>query len=131
MNENIGFLKRYLPKSELASLMHSVRGEEGEYFVNLLKSMEQTIKAVPPLYDNEHLGTDARVRLHYFGGANDIWVTELDHDTGEAFGFTCLGGDMGNAELGYVSIPEIVATNRLELDLYWNDEKTLKDVMHS
>lgn len=52
-------------------------------------------------------------------------------DTGEAFGFTCLGGDMGNAELGYVSIPEIVATNRLELDLYWNDEKTLKDVMHS
>lgn len=131
MNANIGFLKQYLPKSELASLMHSARGEEGEYFVSLLKSTEQAIRAVPPLYANEHLGTDARVRLHYFGGAHDIWITELDHETGEAFGFTCLGGDWDNAELGYVSIPEIVATDRLELDLYWNDEKTLKDVMHS
>ena len=131
MKANIKFLKRYLPASELASLMHSARGEEGEYFVNLLKSTEQTIRSVPPLYANEHLGTDARIRLHYFGGANDIWITELDHDTGEAFGFTCLGGDWDNAELGYVSIPEIVATDSLELDLYWSDEKTLKDVMHS
>lgn len=131
MKANIGFLKRYLPRVELASLMQGAKGEECEYFVSLLNNTERAIRAVPPLYTNEHLGTDARVRLHYFGGSHDIWITELDHETGEAFGFTCLGGDMGNAELGYVSIPEIVATNRLELDLYWNDEKTLKDVMHS
>lgn len=129
MNANIGFLKRYLPQSELASLMHSARGEEGEYFVSLLKSTEQAIRSVPPLYASENLGADARVRLHYFGGAHDIWITELDQETGEAFGYTCIGGDFDNAELGYVSIPEIVATDRLELDLYWNDEKTLKDIM--
>ncbi len=129
MSANIGFLKNYVPKSELLALVHNTRGEEGEYFKELLEDTEMAIRAVPPIYGARDKGTEARVLLHYFGGATDFWITELDPETGDAFGFACLNGDRPNAELGYSNVFEIVSTDRLELDLYWDDTTTLKDVM--
>lgn len=129
MKETIEFLRNYVPKSQMAYLVELTMGEEGEHFRKLLEETRKRIEETPPLYANEELGTKALVRLHYFGGSTDIWLSELDEENGIAFGYTCLNGDYQNAELGYVRISEIMACDgRIELDLYWGD-KPLEEVM--
>lgn len=125
----IEFLRNYMPKSQLAYLVEMTSGEEGYHFRELLEDTRKRIEATPPLYANEELGTKALARLHYFGSSTDIWISELNKEESVAFGYTCLNGDYENAELGYVSIPEIITCDGyIELDLYWCD-KTLEEVM--
>lgn len=61
----------------------------------------------PPLYAQDGKGYDATVYAHYFLGSSDWLVTEYDPNEGVAFGWTCMGGDRQNAELGYISIAEL------------------------
>lgn len=130
MQDTINFLQNYIPKMELRTLVSGVRKNgKDSFFAEKLKGIEKMIKSVPPIYANEHLGEDAPIKLHYFGGATDIWLSELDRETGEGFGYTCLNGDVHNAEFGYVSIPEIITIPFLELDLYWNDQTTFRQVI--
>lgn len=130
MQDTINFLQNYIPKMELRTLVSGVRKNGKDSFIaEKLKDIEKAIKAMPPIYTNEHLGKDAPIKLHYFGGATDIWLSELDRENREGFGLTCLNGDTECAELGYVSIAEIISTPFLELDLYWNDKTTFKDVL--
>lgn len=129
MKETIEFLRNYIPKSQLDFIVAHMDGDEGEYFREILEDARKAIESMPPLYANEELGTKAMVKLHYFGGATDFWFSELDREEGIAFGYACLNGDRENAELGYSSIPEIIACDGcLELDLHWS-EKPLEEVM--
>ena len=48
------------------------------------------------------------IHLHFFIGACDWYVAELDDDKWEAFGYANLG-DPQNAEWGYFSLPELEA----------------------
>lgn len=127
MND-IEFLKNYVPAFELKSLIANLHGEEGEHFKELLAKITAQIKSVPPLYANEEIGLKGIVKLHYFAGATDFWISEIDPVERLAFGYTCLNGDTDNAELGYISIPEIISVNIMQLDLYWQ-EKTLEEVI--
>lgn len=60
---------------------------------------------IPPLYSQDGKGMNATVYVHYFAPYVDIYVTEYDAASGEAFGWVCLEGDLPNAELGYVDLP--------------------------
>ena len=142
------FLEKFVPPLELKTLLEGTRGEEKQYFSELIKDLTETIKSVPPIGANEELGLSAPVKLHYFGGANDWWISELDKDDGIAFGYACINGWTDSAELGYVSIPELLEIRYpveveiantgkrvetripIELDLYWK-EKTLAEVIKS
>lgn len=124
----IEFLKNYVPDSELKVLLSNLRGEEGAYLKELLTNLVKQIKSIPPLYANEEIGLKATVKLHYFCNSTDFWITELDPKERLAFGYTCLNGDSASAELGYISIPELLSIQMMQLDLYW-DEKTLEEVI--
>lgn len=134
---DVEFLKKYVPESELKSLLQSTKGEEGEYFEELLQDLIAKIKNMPPLYANEKLGLDAIVKLHYFIQQTDFWITELNQEDRLGFGYICLNGDTQNAELGYISIPEILSIgdnnpylkSLVQLDLHWQ-EKTLKEIIN-
>jgi hypothetical protein len=81
------------------------------------------LKALPPLRSQDGLGMAAVARVRYFGGGAAVWyVTELDPETGEAFGWADLFGDSG--ELGYMSLEEIGTTVGqylpMERDLHWS-----------
>lgn len=119
-------LLHFMPYGERMAIKSAMRGEERKYFAEKLKDMVEAIKSAPRTGDTNGQGDDALVVLHYFGGNCDAWITELDagapDDTLEcfqqqAFGFVCLG-DPQCAELGYVSIPDLVQNN-MELDLHW------------
>jgi N12 class adenine-specific DNA methylase/predicted RNA methylase len=78
---------------------------------------------IPRLYATERVPAgDKMLHLHYFGGANDIWLAEYDPETGEGFGYICLGYP-DDAEWGSISLPELEPINRglliIERDLYW------------
>lgn len=83
--------------------------------------------AIPTLYANESLDMDeVMILLHYFAGSSDWWISEVDHETGEAYGYVCLGGDSRSAEWGYISLPELENLRLtspflrlVERDLHW------------
>lgn len=103
------------------------KGEEGEFFKKMLEDLQGKIAAMPKSYETDGQGDTAMVHLHYFKGGSDWWITERDAGSpddevkgiqAQAFGFACLNGDTENAELGYISIDELIR-HGVELDLYW------------
>ena len=128
---NINFWRKYIPKNELSAIHDIIKNnsEESGFMINLLDTLSQSIEHMPQLKETESMGFNARVWLHYFFGGTDIYITELDKETGEGFGFTCLNGDKENAELGYLFLPEIVSIDILELDLYFNNTTTIGEIM--
>jgi hypothetical protein len=41
-----------------------------------------------------------------FSGGSDWYITELDKETNEAFGYAILNGDTQNSEFGYMNLNE-------------------------
>ena len=86
---------------------------------------------MPLPYATEGFGDSAIVFLHYFSGGDDWWILERDNDgegpQRQCFGFACLDGDRDCAELGYISIAELIAAG-VELDFHWDRLTTLGDV---
>jgi len=69
---------------------------------------------IPGLYETEDIPAHQKTaHLHYFaGGSSNWWITEVDHDTGEAFGWCDpTGAGYPDAEWGYVSLPELEKVN--------------------
>lgn len=75
---------------------------------------------MPAIYAQDGMGDTATAHLHYFLGGSDWYITERDvcDQHVQAFGFAILNGDLDNAELGYVSLEEIIQYGA-ELDLHW------------
>lgn len=126
-------VRPFLSVAQLETIGDFCRGEEGQHFKDKIVELCQLITAMPTTYAQAKLGRDAVCYLHYFSGGNDWYITEKDAgsptDTPEdfqsqAFGVAFLLG--GYPEMGYISIPELVAAG-VELDLYWTP-KTLNSI---
>jgi hypothetical protein len=90
----------------------------------------EVLANIPKLYGTEDVPTaDKIVHLHYFCGSADWFITELDPETGEAFGWAEILAGCG--EWGYVSLPELATLVAgpfvVERDLHWSP-KTIKEV---
>lgn len=68
----------------------------------------ENLDEVPELYATEEVATPEKtIHLHYFIGQGTHWfIAELDRNTGTAFGFAVLNGDMQNSEWGYTNLYE-------------------------
>jgi hypothetical protein len=121
-----GILAKFIGRSQRGALTECLRGEEREYFADMLNALTDRIESMPVTYQQDGLGAEAIVYLHYFTGGRASWfITEKDKDGGteQAFGKADLYGDGG--ELGYISIDELTANN-VEIDLHWTP-KPLKE----
>lgn len=129
LTEAAVLLNLWMPSSEMQSLADSLAGEEGDAFEVLIIETAERITNMPVTYEQDGKGDEAIVHLHYFLGQTDWWITEKDM-TGDgrqqAFGFACLNGWTDCAELGYISIEDLIEVGA-ELDLYWTP-KTLGEV---
>lgn len=122
---NIEFLKKFIPYSEMAVILDNIDEHRDD-----LERLESQIRAVPTLEGLRGIPEDEiRVKMHYFGGSTDIWVFALDpsHQYGEAF--VCLNGDSWNAETGPIYFGEILPIPLFNLDLHWNSDTRLKEVI--
>jgi hypothetical protein len=118
----IELLRGFIGSSQLHAIGDACRSEEKQFFFDKLVSLGQLVLKMPRTYDQDGLGDQAIVSLHYFKGACDWYITERDVDTDgegqiQAFGYANLGDDEC-AELGYISIVELIAAGA-ELDLYF------------
>lgn len=82
-------------------------------------------KRVPALGSTDGQGMDATVHLHYFVGSADWYITEMDWDTLEGFGWAEL--IPGGGELGYISLADLepLSVRRVfvvERDMNWVPE---------
>lgn len=125
--------ENYIGKNQLEMIRKIGRSREGDFMIKIMADLEKTIDAMPQTYETDGLGDEAPATLHYFLGASDWYIVEKDagspdddaEDQGkqmQAFGFTCLNGDKQNAELGYISIQELIECG-VEIDLYYKPEK--------
>ena len=120
-------LRKFIGREQSYAIRTASKGEEGEYFKNMMAELEKTISTMPKSYETDGQGDEVMAILHYFKGGSDWYITEKDAGSpddeeqgvqAQAFGFACLNGDSQNAELGYISISELIKYG-VELDLYW------------
>jgi len=110
-------LRKFIGKSQLSVISHSMKGEEGLYFQVLVNKLAKLINEMPKSYETDGKGDDAVIYLHYFKNAMNWYVTEKDinDEQNQAYGYADLGD---GGELGYISIKELV-DNNVELDFHW------------
>jgi len=142
MTENItkareflnGKARYFMPTGERRTLLANLSGEEGAGIADIVLAVAKTIDTMPQTYQTAGQGADAIAHLHYCGGAVDAWITERDmgDESGDmsqlqAFGLITMTGNRSDAELGYISIAELIQ-HGIELDLYWQP-KTIGELM--
>jgi hypothetical protein len=130
-------LNQFIGEQQLRCLREACKGEEGAFFRDKIAEVKATISSMPQTYETDGQGDDALATLHYFQGGSDWYIVERDAGDPDdeipgqqcqAFGYACLNGDSENAELGYISIAELIRHN-VELDLYYTPEplKSIKN----
>lgn len=105
----IALIRPFLSRSQLAIMADGCRSEEKDFFMKLFIELGERIAAMPKTYEQDGLGMQAVVHLHYFMGGSDWYITEKDMAGGvrQAFGYAVLNGDEECAEMGYISIEEL------------------------
>jgi hypothetical protein len=118
--------RRFIGAAQVHVMQDACRGEEGEWFRAKFLELAGFFESMPKTYDQDGLGEDAIVHLHYFSPGGDWYITERDVETAQhqAFGLADPFGDGG--ELGYISILELIR-NGVEFDLHWQP-RTLKAI---
>lgn len=114
--------RQFVGPAQRRALYDMTHGEEGAFFRQKIAEILHLIEIMPTTYQQDGLGDQALVYLHYFTSGADWYITEKDAETPDApgqhqaFGLSDLFGDGG--ELGYISLVEVLAAGA-ELDLYW------------
>ncbi len=114
-------LRKFMGVTQIDALYEGIRGEEGEFFQTKIFEIAELVTNMPKTYDQDGMGDEAVIHLHYFMGGMDWFITEKDVETPDepgqhqAFGLADLGY---GGELGYISIVELIRAG-VELDLYW------------
>ena len=110
-------LRAFVGPAQRSAIYTGMRGEEGKFFRELMGNLLVTLENMPKVYEQDGLGDNAIVYLHYFNGSQDWYITERDtsEEQHQAFGMADLGY---GGELGYISIAELIR-HGVELDLYW------------
>lgn len=111
-------LQRFIGPAQMDAIEAVIFGEEGQFFADKLKEIYGIIAGMPKTYETEQT-TNPLAYLHYFMGGCDWYIFEKDQEEEQlqAFGWANLGDDQ-NAELGYISIKEVLEVGA-ELDLYF------------
>ena len=104
-------IRPFLSTSQYLAMLECCKGEEGEFFESKFQEMARRVTTMPKTYEASN-ADDPLVSLHYFMGGSDWYIIEKDIEDGvsQAFGYAILNGDLMCAELGYISISELVGT---------------------
>lgn len=130
--EALEVLKGFVGRGQLHVMVAGCRGEEGNFFREKIQEMAERIATTPVTYQQRD-AAEPVAHLHYFLGGCDWYILEKDVDSDgegqhQAFGWANLGDDQ-NAELGYISIPEILAHHG-ELDLHFRPRALAEITAH-
>jgi hypothetical protein len=116
-------LTGFIGASQTAVVKKSLRGEEGQWFMEKMEELAGIVAIMPGTYQNK----DGNVWLHYFSGNYDAYILEKDSGSeddspedfqSQTYGWARFAHMPECAETGYISLPEILA-NGAELDFHF------------
>jgi hypothetical protein len=127
-------VKRVMPKFQQQAIVGS-----SEHW-DVIERLDRVVKGIPT---NDEKGMEAwmknnaganyndfkKVHLHYFYGGSDWWITDMDKD-GYGHGYVVLNGDTQMSEYGGIYIPEILDIGKVELDFYWDENRSLAESLY-
>lgn len=115
-------IKHFMSKQQ-----HSIVSSNTNDYEEVINRLYSVITSMSVAYEQDGLGDDALVYLHYFFAGSDWYVLEKDsceNEQNQAFGFVILNNDIQSAELGYISINELISLevgySGVELDFYFD-----------
>jgi Protein of unknown function (DUF2958) len=126
-NSAMAILQPFMPSKQFALVKQLQKGEEAEYFDTKMARLAGIVEAMPKTHETKD-PQNPIVSLHYFAGDCHWYIIEKDIEDGvsQAFGYALLNGDLQCAEVGYISITEIVE-NHVQLDFHFSP-KPLSEV---
>ena len=105
MNQYVDTILKFMPTSQALCFINGLNGAEGSYFQDVAKRISVVIAKAPAIYETDGHGDSVKPVLHYFFGNIDIYVTEIDKNSREHFGYTSIGH--GSLEAGYIDLEYI------------------------
>ncbi len=111
-------LQGFIPPAEMELMGALCRGEEGDFFRSKFVEFAERVAKMPKTYEQDSMGDEAIVYLHYFSSGCDWYITEKDmaDEQHQSFGWADLGY---GGELGYISLAELCQCRGVELDLHF------------
>lgn len=131
VTEHLPLLRKFMTELQIGALLSNMTREERQFFIDKIMEMVSIFQNMPKTYEQDGLGDEAMVYLHYFFGGNDWYITERDmeNDQLQTFGYVQQGIYPG--ELGYISIYHMIKEiPGIELDLYFTPTK-LKNIKNA
>lgn len=121
LETSLEVLRGFLSASQWSATQAGLRSEDKGAFAEIAHRLAEILNTMPRTYETDGQGSAAIGYLHYFKGAANWYITELDKDPDgagqiQAFGLADLG--IGMAELGYINIQELIQNN-VELDYHF------------
>ena len=132
-------IERLIPYYQLQALKEGEKEiEKGKRSEPLfLDDLNEAYKLIPSLYGQDGKGRNAVAYFHYFAGGSDWYITELDKENYEAYGYVILNGDTQMSEFGYIDLNGLTSkmegVNRFKLpqiDQYFRPQ-TLNQIFQS
>ena len=104
MNQYVETLLKFMPKSQAICFLDGLSGQESCYFQNVAENISKVISKAPAIYETDGKGEKVKPVLHYFYGNIDIYITEIDKESNEHFGYTNIGYgfEAGYDDLEYI-----------------------------
>lgn len=105
--DDLKYAKKFLPKGQYSLVLQNTRGEEGEHFKQIIKTISEKARAIKG--KTEILDKDGKHPLAFkytFPNDTKFYISEWNGDD-EVFGYTVLKGDTQMSEWGYSSLSEI------------------------
>ena len=126
-------LKDWMAPQQFAIFTRLKRGEEGAFFSEVEQKFQSILSTMPKTYDQDGKEDEAIAYLHYFGGACDYYITELDRgcdgDSPEQFQSQMFGlKKEGSSDYRYGYI-DLRFLKRMNMELYFHFEpKTIAKI---
>ncbi len=113
-------IRPFLSASQIGAMAEGTRGSDGDFFLGKFLELGTLIENMPATYAQSGAGDQTVMYLHYFLGDCHWYICEKDVEDGvsQASGYGMLHGDLECAEMGYVSITELI-TCGAQLDLHF------------
>ena len=96
---------KFMSESQAKCFIEGLLSPEQQYYTSIADKISSAVESAPALYQTDGQGGSVKPVLHYFWGNVDIYVTEIDQNTHELYGFTSLG--LGYFESGYIDLSYI------------------------
>jgi methyl coenzyme M reductase subunit C-like uncharacterized protein (methanogenesis marker protein 7) len=118
-------LNNLIPQFQKPAIDFVLKGEDKAYMKDKLKDIQQFASEAPVTYETDGV-EDKTCYLHYFGGAFDAYIVELDtsgiDQQKQAFGYVSVNNGV-NYELGYIDLKNLLRIKGVELDLHFTPTK--------